>query len=107
MTKRNDEFFDNDDFDLCYIYDINDDPPQELLDEWARLEEENCPKPTLANTAHYVRMPDGTVYFYCGNTRIKVSEHFAESGKSMDNLIENVIRHVAGKGKPPKTSPIY
>ena len=39
---------------------------------------------------------DGTLYYYNGNTRTKVTEFFAPSGKTMDTLIENVIRFAAG-----------
>jgi hypothetical protein len=34
-------------------------------------------------------------YFVVGNTRIRVTEHFTENGKSIDGLLEDVIRHVA------------
>ena len=43
----------------------------------------------------YVTEPDGIQYFYCGNTRIRVSEHFSQAGKPMDKLIENVIQYAA------------
>ncbi len=35
------------------------------------------------------------MYYYFGNTRIKVSEHFASDGKPVDKLIENVIEYAA------------
>jgi hypothetical protein len=38
---------------------------------------------------------DGMQYFVVGNTRIRVTEHFTENGKSIDGLLEDVIRHVA------------
>ena len=37
----------------------------------------------------YVVGPDGTKYFYCGNLCIKISEHFADGGKQMDELVED------------------
>lgn len=38
---------------------------------------------------------DGTQYFVMGKVRIKVSEHFAQDGKSLDSLLEDVIQHAA------------
>ena len=79
------------------------EPPLETLEEWRRpletLEEwrswKDEPEPTLENTSVYVTEPDGIQYFYCGNTRIRVSEHFSQAGKPMDKLIENVIQYAA------------
>ncbi len=47
------------------------------------------------NKPYYVIEPDGTKYFYCGNTRTKVSEFFNPDGKTMDKLIEKVVRFAA------------
>ena len=69
------------------------EPLLETLEEWRRWEDE--PEPTLENTSVYVTEPDGIQYFYCGNTRIRVSEHFSQSGKPMDKLIENVVQYAA------------
>ena len=38
---------------------------------------------------------DGTQYFVMGKVRIKVSEHFAQDGKPLDSLLEDVIQHAA------------
>ncbi len=38
---------------------------------------------------------DGTQYFVMGNVRIKVSEHFAQDGRPLDSLLEDVIQHAA------------
>lgn len=38
---------------------------------------------------------DGTLYFLYGNTRIKVTEHFAENGKTVVDLLEDVILYEA------------
>lgn len=54
-------------------------------------------RPTLENTSFYVTEPDGTRYYYCGNTRTKVTEFFSPNGKTFDALIENVVRFAAGK----------
>lgn len=76
--------------DICDCYEPTERPPDGTFDTFKEIE------PTLENTSYYVTMPDGTKYFYCGNTRIKVSEHFASEGKPMDKLIENVVRFSAG-----------
>ena len=34
-------------------------------------------------------------YFVMGKVRIKVSEHFAQDGKPLDSLLEDVIQHAA------------
>lgn len=84
--------------DLCACYEPLFAPPKELLKEWKRQSEAPPVEPTLENTSFYVTMPDGTKYFYCGNTRIKVSEHFSDSGNTMGDLITDVIQFAAGQG---------
>ena len=82
--------------DICDCYEPMFYPPKEQEDEWRKLRGEYEPEPTLENTSFYVTEPDGTKYFYCGNTRTKVTEFFTPSGKTMDKLIENVVRFAAG-----------
>ena len=82
--------------DICDCYEPMFYPPKEQEDEWRKLRGEYEPEPTLENTSFYVTEPDGTKYFYCGNTRTKVTEFFAHGGKTMDKLIENVVRFAAG-----------
>jgi len=82
--------------DICDCYEPMFYPPKEQEDEWRKLRGEYEPEPTLENTSFYVTEPDGTKYFYCGNTRTKVTEFFAPGGKTMDALIENVVRFAAG-----------
>ena len=52
---------------------------------------------TLADISFYAIEENGCLYHYCGKTRIKVHEHFPEHGKSLSELIENVILHTAKK----------
>ena len=77
--------------DLCACYEPMYDAPQELVDEW-RADREDGPDevPTF-----YVTEGDGPLYFYYGNTRIKVSEHFSDRGKPIGALLEDVIRYSA------------
>lgn len=81
--------------DIESCFDPVFEPPADLLEEWRRRYEE--PEPTLENTSFYVVDLDGTKYFYCGNLRIKISEHFADEGKQMDELVEDTVRHHAGR----------
>ena len=82
--------------DICDCYEPMFYPPKEQEDEWRRMRGEYEPEPTLENTSFYVTEPDGTKYFYCGNTRTKVKEFFAPNGKTMDALIEKLVRFAAG-----------
>ena len=45
-------------------------------------------------TGHVVT-EDGKQYFVCGNNYIEISEHFAKDGKTLRNLIEDVILYTA------------
>lgn len=78
--------------DLCACYEPMIEAPQELIDEWAAVCEFEEPDeiPTF-----YVEDEYGTLYFYHGNTRIKVSEHFSDKGKPIGTLLEDVIRYSA------------
>lgn len=78
--------------DLCACYEPIIEAPQELIDEWVAASEFEEPDevPTF-----YVVEGDGPLYFYYGNTRIKVSEHFSDKGKPIGTLLEDVIRYSA------------
>ncbi len=43
-------------------------------------------------------------YFEYGNVRIIISEHFPESGKTMESLMENLIIHEAKQHEKPRAS---
>ena len=74
--------------DLCECYEPLDFPPKEILKAWKR---ESEPKPE----PYYGTEPGGEKFFYIGNTRIKVSEHFAKDGKPLEDLLEDVIKYSA------------
>ena len=78
--------------ELCACYEPMFEAPQELIDEWAAAREFEEPDgvPTF-----YVEDEYGTLYFYYGNTRIRVAEHFNDKGKPIGTLIEDVIRYSA------------
>lgn len=88
--------------DACSFIDIDYHepsfyPPKEQEEEWRRMRGEYEPEPTLENTSYYVIEPDGTKYFYCGNTRTKVTEFFSPNGLTLDKVIENLVRFAAGQ----------
>ena len=73
----------NDAIDLCSCYEPICEPPVNLLEEWQDSEYAG-PEPTLENTSYYVKEPDGTLYF-------------AENGKSVGTLLEDVIQYSANR----------
>ena len=77
-----------DPIDLCECYEPLEYLPKELLQAWKR-ENEPVPEP------FYGTELDGEKFFYIGNTRIKVSEHFAKDGKPLEDLLEDVIKYSA------------
>ena len=76
--------------DIESCFDPIFEPPQELIDEWKVAHDEPDGVPTF-----YVEDEYGTLYFYHGNARIKVAEHFNDKGKPIGALIEDVIRYSA------------
>ena len=80
--------------DLCACYEPMFEAPQELIDEWKAARNVEVKEPDGVPT-FYVTDEYGTLYFYYGNTRIKVSEHFNDRGKPIGALIEDVIRYSA------------
>ena len=86
MAKRKKE----DPYDLCTCYEPSEPVPKEFIDpgDW---------EPTLADTAFYLTDENGIEYYCCGNTKIKITEHFAEDGKSMGELLEDLIIREAKK----------
>ncbi len=86
------ENYEYDPIDLCACYEPMFEAPQELIDEWAAAREFEEPDgvPTF-----YVEDEYGTLYFYYGNTRIRVAEHFNDKGKPIGTLIEDAIRYSA------------
>lgn len=80
--------------DLCACYEPMIEAPQELIDEWKAARDAEVEEPDEVPT-FYVEDERGTLYFYHGNTRIRVAEHFNDRGKPIGALIEDVIRYSA------------
>ena len=74
--------------DLYECYEPMDYPSKEILREW-KLGSKPKREP------YYGTEPDGEMFFYVGNTRIKVSEHFNKDGKRLEDLLEDVIKYSA------------
>ena len=53
------------------------------------------PNPMIENISYYKTDHDGKLYFCCGKTRIEVVEHFADHGKNLGDIVEDVITHAA------------
>ena len=75
-----------DPIDLCECYESLEYLPKELLQAWKRDGE---PKQEL----YYGTELDGEMFFYIGNTKVKVSEHFNKDGKPLEDLLEDVIKY--------------
>jgi len=88
MTKTKNDVYEP--IDLCACFDMIFDPPAAVIREWEERFMENKER------VYYGTELDGTLYYYNGNTRTKVTEFFAANGKTMDKLIENVVRYAAG-----------
>ena len=79
--------------DLCACFDMIFDPPAAVIRAWEKEREERL----MANKerGYYGTELDGTLYYYNGNTRTKVTEFFAPNGQTMDELILNLVRFAA------------
>lgn len=54
-------------------------------------------------TGETITTPDGQQYFLFGKNRIRITEHFASSGKQLGTLLEELIV-AKSKEKPIKTA---
>ena len=81
--------------DLCACFDMIFDPPAAVIRAWEKEREERL----MANKerGYYGTELDGTLYYYNGNTRTKVTEFLSPNGQNMDDLILNLVRFAAGR----------
>ena len=75
-------------------------PPPKVINEWNLQFDDDWdePEPTLENTSVYFT-EDGANYLIVGKTIIPVSEHFAKTGKTVNEVIEDVIRYAVKSQK--------
>ena len=89
--------------DLESCFDPIFDPPQSFLDACRKYWENYYDammsgKPAVPT--FYVRDEDGTLYFYHGKSRIRVSEHFRQQGKTFGEIAADAIRFEARARAP-------
>ena len=80
-------------------------PPPSVIEEWNHrmVDDWDEPEPELQDTAVYFT-DDGIEYLLVGKTMIPITEHFADNGKTVRDVIENVIHYAAKKTEKVKSS---
>lgn len=83
---------------LYSCYEIFCEPPADFIEEcrqyWENIERIRTAKEKAPQIFYAIEL-DGTMYFYHGNTRIKVTEHFSDHGRPMTDLVEDVVQFAA------------
>ena len=84
--------------DLESCFDPVFEPPKSFLDAckryWADFYAEIMKsKPSVP--MFYAQVEDGTLYFYHGKNRIRVSEHFKPQGRTYGEIAAEAIRYAA------------
>ncbi len=80
-------------------------PPKSFLDACKRYWSDFYAEVMKAKPAvpmFYAQDGDGTLYFYHGNNRIRVSEHFKPQGRTYGEIAAETIRYVAQERKSGK-----
>ena len=90
------------DIGLESCFDTVFEPPKSFLDMCKRYWENyyaEIMKSKPAVPMFYAQGEDGTLYFYHGNNRIRVSERFKPQGRTYSEIAAETIRYVAQEGK--------
>ena len=93
------------DVDIEGCFDPVFEPPKSFLDMCKRYWENyyaEIMKSKPAVPMFYAQGGDGTLYFYHGKSRIRVSEHFKPQGRTYGEIAAETIRYVAQEGKSGK-----
>lgn len=91
--------------DLENCFDPVFEPPKSFLEVrkcyWENYYAEIM-KSKPAVPMFYAQGEDGTLYFYHGKSRIRVSEHFKPQGRTYGEIAAEAIRYVTQEGKSEK-----
>ena len=93
------------DIDIESCFDPVFDPPKSFLDMCKRYWENyyaEIMKSKPSVPMFYAQGEDGTLYFYHGNNRVRVSERFKPQGRTYGEIAAETIRYVAQNGKSVK-----
>ena len=91
--------------DLESCFDPVFEPPKSFLDACKRDWEDYYAEIMKAKPSvptFYAQDEDGTLYFYHGNNRIRVSERFKPQGRTYGEIAAETIRYVAQERKSGK-----
>ena len=114
-TKINDAVMNNAPLDtliaLCRFVDLEScfdpvfEPPKSFLNACKRYWEDfyaEIMKAKPAVPVFYAQDENGTLYFYHGKNRIRVSEHFKTQGRTYGEIAAETLCYVAQYGKTRK-----
>ncbi len=93
------------DIDIESCFDPVFEPPKSFLDACKRHWENyyaEIMKSKPSVPTFYAQDEDGTLYFYHGNNRIRVSERFKPQGRTYGEIAAETIRYVAQERKSGK-----
>ena len=83
-----------DPYDLCECYEPVFEPPESFLKEctqyWLSEWRNRC-KPFVFPDGSYVMNSDGETHYCRNGIMIKVSEHFPSEGRTVEDLIEDLV----------------
>lgn len=90
------------DIDLESCFDPVFEPSKSFLDACKRYWDDSYAEIMEVKSTvpmFYTRDENGTLYFYHGRNRIRVSEHFKPQGRTYGEIAAETIRYVARNGK--------